>query len=104
MTQAQIERRYPELTGLSHETQLGILKKARQEAFTWKNLLLTTIIIGIVVGVAIVMIQQALQLPKGSVSGYIPGVVCGVAGVLYYVKTLRYKIRRLVQDEKQSNQ
>ena len=106
MSQSQIEVKHPELTGLSHDAQLKILKRARREALPWKSILCMVIISGIVASVTAGLIPRLLSLSKISVGGLVAifcGASCGVICNLRYAKAFRQKVKILAQDEKQNN-
>jgi len=98
MTQAQIERRYPELRGLSYDIQLKILSRAKNE-FSWKHML-SSAVVAICIGGIFGITQRLLSLNNSAENVCILGVICGLAGTLCYTVTFRKRVRKLIEDEK----
>ena len=105
MNASQIEKNHPELRGLSHETQLRILEKARREASAWRQVYiwLTVIAIGAVCGLMMGVMKSIISLKDawGTLGFVAVGAICGLAVKFSYEKIFRSKVAKLAQNEKQ---
>jgi len=104
MNASQIEKSHPELKGLSHETQLRILEKARRETPAWKQgyIWLTVIAIGAVCGLMMGVMQSIFPLKDAwGTLGFVVGSICSLAVIFHYEKIFRLKVAKLAQNEKQ---
>lgn len=99
MTQAHVERKYPELAGLPYDTQMGILGRARR-GISWKHMLKIVIIAGVCMGGACGIAQRLLSLHESFSSICVLGVICGIISSFCYSKVFRQRIKELVEDER----
>ena len=103
MNHSKIGEKYPDLRGLSHDKQLEIVKRAKQEILSMRKermiMFGTTLVLFIIFGLI-----RPLILPVNfwgnTVSAFIPGVIFYFIYTWYQRKILRQKIRELVQEEK----
>ena len=107
MDRCQIEKKYPELTGFSTDTQMRILERAKQETSSLKYRLLwlsraiaAGMVAGIAAGICYSLIQRLTALPSGLAIPAVSGIVAGVVCSLCYGRILRQKVKELVQEEK----
>jgi len=103
MNYSKIEKKYPELIGLSYDRQLEILERAKHENNTGSR----NRIVKYGMIVAIFMIYGFVRpwiFPQSfwanTISAFVPGFICAFALTLYFRKKFHQKIKELTQKEK----
>ena len=104
MNPSKIEKKYPELLGLSCDKQLEIVKRARQEIHSGRNERIFKFVMVMVIFITFGLIRP-LIFPSTfwgkTISAFVPGIICCLVYIWYYGMKCRQKIKELVQAEKQ---
>jgi len=97
MNVSKTEKGYLELQNLPKDTQLKILKRAKQETRFWRY---TSFCLSLVAGIGIIYGIDKFLFPLEAIGGgVVMGIIVGLTTGLYNSKILTPKIAKLVQDE-----